>query len=68
MSSNNAKKEILKNLINIKSIITYIIALMISTVGMGQEVSPFSIAMIGACLSGGIPVIGILIVVFRYGK
>ncbi|MCI8273133.1 MAG: SpoIIE family protein phosphatase [Clostridia bacterium] len=62
MSSNNAKKEILKNLINIKSIITYIIALMISTVGMGQEVSPFSIAMIGACLSGGIPVIGILIV------
>ncbi len=55
MSKNN--KEILKNLLNIKNIIIYIISFMISTVGMGQEVSPFSIAIVGACLAGGIPAI-----------
>lgn len=55
MLKNN--KEILKNLISIKNIIIYIISFMISTVGMGQEVSPFSIAIVGACLSGGVPAI-----------
>lgn len=60
MLKNN--KEILKNLINIKNVIIYIIAFMVSTVGMGQEVSPFSIAMVGACLSGGVPAIGVVLV------
>ena len=62
MSKNNTGKEILKNLINVKNIITYIISFMISTVGMGQEVSPFSIAIVGACLAGGVPAIGVVIV------
>ena len=57
MSKNNTGKEILKNLINIKNIIIYVIALMISTIGMGQEVSPLSIAITGACLAGGVPAI-----------
>lgn len=55
MSKNN--KEILRNLLSIKNIIIYIISFMISTVGMGQEVSPFSIAIVGACLAGGVPAI-----------
>ena len=55
------KKEILKNLLNVKNILTYIIAFMVSTIGMGQAVSPFSIAIVGACLAGGVPAIGILI-------
>ena len=57
MSKNNTGKEILKNLINIKNIIIYVISLMISTIGMGQEVSPLSIAITGACLAGGVPAI-----------
>ena len=62
MLKNSTKKEILKNLVNLKNIITYIISFMISTVGMGQEVSPFSIAIVGACLAGGVPAIGVVIV------
>ena len=61
MSKNNTGKEILKNLINIKNIMIYIVAFMISTIGMGQEVSPFSIAIVGASLAGGVPAIIVVI-------
>ena len=61
MSKQNTGKEILKNLINIKNIIIYIIAFMISTIGMGQEVSPFSIAIVAASLAGGVPAIMVVI-------
>ena len=59
MLKNN--KVILKNLFNVKNIIIYILALMISAVGMGQDVSPLSIAIVGACLSGGVPAILVVI-------
>ena len=62
MSKANTKIEVLKNLFQVKNIITYIIAFMVSTVGMGQEVSPFSIAIVGACLASGVPAIGVVIV------
>lgn len=55
------KKEVLKNLINVKNIVIYIISFMISTIGMGQAVSPFSIAIVGASLAAGVPAIGVLI-------
>ena len=61
MSKNNTSKEIIKNLLSIKNIIIYIIAFMISTLGMGQEVSPFSIAIVGACLAGGVPAIMVVV-------
>lgn len=61
MLKENTKKEILKNLIDIKNIVIYIISFMISTIGMGQEVSPFSIAIVGASLAGGVPAIGVVI-------
>ncbi|MBQ2835708.1 MAG: SpoIIE family protein phosphatase [Clostridia bacterium] len=57
MSKSSTGKEILKNLINIKNVMIYVISFMISTIGMGQEVSPFSIAIVGACLAGGVPAI-----------
>lgn len=61
MSKNSTGKEILKNLINIKNVIIYIISFMISTIGMGQEVSPLSIAIVGASLAGGVPAIMVVI-------
>ena len=61
MSKQYTNKEILKNLINIKNIIIYIIAFMISTIGMGQEVSPFSIAIVAASLAGGVPAIMVVV-------
>ncbi len=61
MSKQSTSKEILKNLINIKNVVIYIIAFMISTIGMGQEVSPFSIAIVSASLAGGIPAIIVVI-------
>lgn len=54
-------KEILKNLFSVKNIIIYVLAFMISTVGMEQEVSPFSIAIVGACFSSGIPAIVVVV-------
>lgn len=61
MLKESTKKEILKNLIDIKNITIYIISFMISTIGMGQEVSPFSIAIVGASLASGVPAIGVVI-------
>ena len=61
MSKQNTSKEIFKNLINIKNIIIYIIAFMISTIGMEQEVSPFSIAIVSASFAGGVPAIMVVI-------
>ena len=61
MSKNNTGKEIIKNLINIKNVIIYIISFMISTIGMGQEVSPLSIAIVGASLAGGVPAILVVV-------
>ena len=54
-------KEILKNLFSLKNIIIYVLAFMISIVGMEQDVSTFSIAIVGACFSSGIPAIVVVI-------
>lgn len=57
MSKQYTNKEIFRNLVNIKNIMIYVIAFMISTIKMGQEVSPFSIAIVSASLAGGVPAI-----------
>ena len=54
--------EILKNVFTLKNIVLYIIAFMVSIVGMGGEVSPFSISIVAACFSCGIPAFGIIII------
>ena len=62
MLKNSINREMLKNLTSFKNIIIYIISFMISTIGMGQDVSPFSIAIVGACLASGVPAIGVVLV------
>ena len=54
--------SIFKNIFTVKNIVLYIIAFMVSIVGMGGEVSPFSLAIVAACFSCGIPAFGIIII------
>lgn len=54
--------NILKNVFTVKNIVLYIIAFMTAMVGLGGEVSPFSLAITASCLSCGIPAFGIIIV------
>lgn len=54
--------NIFKNVFTVKNIVLYIIAFMTSMVGLGGEVSPFSLAVVAACFSCGIPAFGIIIV------
>lgn len=42
-------KNILANSLSKKYILLYIISFMISTIGMGQTVSPCSLAIVAAC-------------------
>ena len=54
--------NILKNVFTFKNIVLYIIAFMTSMVVIGGEVSLFSLAMVTACFSSGIPAFGIIII------
>ena len=53
--------KILSNVLSKKYILLYIVTLMISTIGMGQDMSPFSIAIVTAIIANEIPVIAILL-------
>ena len=55
------KINIFANVFTIKNIPIYIIALMISMVGITGEISPFSISFLGACMSNAVPLLGIVI-------
>lgn len=64
--------KILGNLFTRKNIILYILALGVSIVNIGQDVSPFSLALVAACFANQIPVIGVVAVsiigaAFGYG-
>lgn len=54
------KKSILTNAISKKYIVLYIIALMVSCIGLGQSVSPASLAMVVAVGANEIPIIIVL--------
>lgn len=54
--------SIIKNIFTKKNILIYTITFLISTIGLGGEVSPFSIALLGASFSAGIPAFGIIII------
>lgn len=54
------KKSILTNAISKKYIILYIITLMVSTIGLGQAISPASLAMVVAIGANEIPIIIVL--------
>ena len=53
--------NILKNVFTIKNIVLYIITFMTSIIGLALDVSPFSLAIVAACFSCGIPTFGIII-------
>ena len=53
--------NILKNVLTVKNIVLYIITFMTSIVGLTLNVSPFSLAIVAACFSCGIPTFGIII-------
>ncbi|MCI8654318.1 MAG: SpoIIE family protein phosphatase [Clostridia bacterium] len=55
-------KNIIKNIFTKKNILIYAITFLISTIGLGGEVSPFSIALVGASFSVGIPAFVIIII------
>lgn len=55
-------KNIIKNIFTRRNILIYAITLLVSTIGLGGEVSPFSIALVGASFSVGIPAFGIIII------
>ena len=56
----NGKKNILANVISKKYIILYIVTLMVSMVNMGYNISPFSLAIIGASIANEIPIIAVI--------
>ena len=56
------KNSILANIISKKYVLLYIISFMVSTVSMGQDVSPFSLAIVTAAAANEIPIVGIIIV------
>lgn len=53
--------KIFKNVFTVKNIVLYIITFMTSIIGLASEVSPFSLAIVAACFSCGIPTFGIII-------
>lgn len=55
------KVEVFNNVFALSNIPIYIISLMISIVGIGGSISPFSISFLGACISNSVPIIGVVI-------
>ncbi len=62
INKNINKIKTITNVFNKKYIIVYIVAFMTAMVGLGGEMSPFSISFIVACFANSIPAIGIIIV------
>ena len=55
------KLNIFSNILTKNNIILYIIVFMVSTIGIGQDMSPFSLAITAACMAAGIPIFGIAV-------
>lgn len=56
------KVNIFANVFELRNIAIYVISLMISMIGLGGELSPFSISIFAACFANGIPLLGVAIV------
>ena len=56
------KKNILANIFSRKYLLLYLLTFMVSTINMGQPVSPFSLAIVVAAISNEVPVIAMLII------
>lgn len=53
--------DLFTNVLEAKNIPIYVISLMISMVGITGEISPFSISILGACISNSIPLLGVVV-------
>ena len=67
-----SKFDFISKIFEKRNTIIYIVALMLSLVGLGGEYSIFSISILAACFSAGVPAIGIVITslignTIRYG-
>lgn len=56
------KLNIFSNVFTKQYVVIYIVSFMISLVGLGGELSPFSISILAACFSNSIPLLGVVIV------
>ena len=61
VEQNSKIKKVFTNIIDKKNILLYIVSIMISTIGFGQGVSPFSLALVAGCFACGIPALGVII-------
>ena len=59
-SENKNRVNIFANVFTKDNIVLYLVSFMLSFVGLGGEFSIFSISMLAACISAGIPVLGII--------
>ena len=55
------KIELFANVLQVKNILIYVIALMVSMVGITGNISPFSISILGACIVNSIPLLGVVL-------
>lgn len=55
------KIDLFTNVLAVKNIPIYIIALMVSMVGIAGGISPFSISILGACIVNSIPLLGVVL-------
>lgn len=53
--------DLFTNVLQVKNIPIYIIAFMMSCIGIGGKLSPFCISILGACISNSIPVLGVVL-------
>lgn len=56
------KLNIFANVFELRNIAIYVISFMVSLIGLGGELSPFSISMFAACFANSIPLLGVAIV------
>ena len=56
------KIKLLANVFELRNIAIYVMALMVSMVGMGGTISPFAVSIFAACFSNSIPLLGVVVV------
>lgn len=56
------KINLFSNVLEKRNIAIYIVSFMISLIGLGGEMSPFSISILAACFANSIPLLGVVVV------
>ena len=56
------KLNILANVFELRNIAVYVVAFMVSMVGLGGDFSPFSVSIFAACFANTIPLLGVVAV------